>query len=145
MKKKGKPSEGRLVNRIEFVLGENQTLYVNPGTGLAPGLNRVFVTNKDGKVEVFADATSGSHFRLSKGSGERGDPDFKIANLDSAESIADIIERKFWGQFTWGQIIDYHEDKGFCRKVRRRIKQLVEEFEAHAAEELNAIPRPSQE
>jgi len=141
-----KAPEGRLVERVKFILKDGQTLYVNPGgPGIAPGLNRVFVTNEDGKVEVFADATSGSHFRLSEGSGEPGDPDFKIANLTSAETIADLLEGKFWSQFNWGELIAYHEDRSFRRKIRRRVLKMAREIEARAAEELNAVPKPSRD
>jgi hypothetical protein len=138
-----KKSEGRLVSRIEFILKDGQTLYVDPNGLFGPGLNRVFVTYENGKVEVFADATSGSHFRFSRGSGKAGDPDFKITNLTSAEGIEDILKHKFWSQFTWGKLIAYLKDKHFCREVQKQIKKLVGEFESHAAEELNAIPRPS--
>jgi len=142
MKKRGKAKRKHLVQKVKFFLGENQTLYVSPGVGTGPGLCRIFVTRKNGRVSVWADATSGSHFRFRRGRGNRSDPDFQIVNLDSGEAIEDILDRKFWGQFTWGQIFAYGEDKSFGKKVKQRIKQLVEEFEEHAAKELNAIPRP---
>jgi len=143
MKKWGKAKRKRLVSKVKFFLNENQTLYVNPnGSGIHPGLNRVFVTRKNGKVEVWADATSGSHFRFRRGSGKRGLPDFEIINLDFGDTIADFLDRKFWSQFTFGKLIDYSQNRNFCRKVRRRIKQLMDEFEEHASTELNAIPRP---
>ena len=142
MKKREKAKRKHLVQKVKFFLGEKQTLYVSPGVGTGPGLCRIFVTRKNGRVSVWAGATSGSHFRFRRGSGNRSDPDFQIVNLDSGEAIEDILDRKFWGQFTWGQIFAYGDDKNFRRRVRRRIRQLVEEFEEHAAKELNAIPRP---
>lgn len=142
-RKKSAPRD-RLVKETKFFLEDNQTLYVDPnGSGLGPGLNRVFVIRKNGKVEVWAQAASGSRFHFRRGSGEQGSPNFEIRNLDSGGKLADILERNFWGQFTWGELIDYHENQSFRRKVLRRIKRLVAEFEAQAAQELNAIPRPS--
>ena len=142
MKKREKAKRKHLVQKVKFFLGEKQTLYVSPGVGIGPGLCRIFVTRKNGRVSVWAAATSGSHFRFRRGSGNRSDPDFQIVNLDSGEAIEDILDRKFWGQFTWGQIFAYGDDKNFRRRVRRRIRQLVSEFEEHASTELNAIPRP---
>ena len=141
MKKKGKVPRERLVQEIQFFLEDDQTLFVSAGSFFGPGLNRVLVTNEGGRVKVWADASSGSHFRFSKG-GEQSHPDFVIDNLKPAESLADILDHKFWNQFNWGEIIAYQEDRNFRRRVSRRIKQLVAEFEEHAAKELNEIKRP---
>jgi len=143
MKRRRKAKRKHLVEEVKFLLGENQILYVDPsGSSINPGLNRVFVTRKDGKVKVWAQATSGSHFRFQRGNGRRGNPDFQIINLDSGGKLEDILDSEFWGQFTWGQIFAYGDDKNFRQRVRRRIRQLVSEFEEHASTELNAIPRP---
>jgi len=139
--KKREKTKKRLVDWIEFFLGENQTLCVDVGSFFGPGLNRVFVINKDEKVKIKADASSGSHFRFSKGRERPKSADFVITNISSAESMADILEGKFWNQFNWLDKIT--QNKNFRRKVRRRILKLVAEFEARAAQELNAIPRPS--
>ncbi|MEX0888119.1 MAG: hypothetical protein WDZ67_01970, partial [Patescibacteria group bacterium] len=120
--KKQEEERERLLSRTKFFLKEGQTLYVDPnGSGISPGLNRVFVTFKNGKVEIFADATSGSHFRFSRGSGEDGDPNFVIQNLGFKGALADFLEQKYWSQFNWGELIDYHEKKnaGFRRKITR--------------------------
>jgi hypothetical protein len=142
MKKRRETKRGRLTKEIKFFLGKNQTLYVDPNPLFGPGLDRIFVRRKNGKVEVRAQATSGSHFRFRRGSGKQFDPDFQIRNLDFEGTIADILDRKFWGQFHWGQLAVYVDDNKFTRTVKRLIKQLAVEFESHAAKELNAIPRP---
>lgn len=142
MKKAKKAPVERDVKEIEFILGENQSLVVSCSL-LGPGLDRVIVKNEDGQTKALAVATSGSHFHFKEGKESAHRCDFWIANLDSGEAIADILQSKFWGQFNWGELIAYQEGKRFSRKIKRRIKQLVEEFESHAAKELNQIPKPS--
>jgi len=136
-------TEGRKVSRVKFLLEEGQTLFVGVGSFLFPGLNRVFVKNEGGKVEIQADSSSDSHFRFSKGNRGPFSADYVIENIGSAEALADILENRFWRQFGWGDLIAFHEDRKFRRKVRRRVLKLSREFETRAAEELNAIPQPS--
>ena len=137
--------KGRLVREAKFLLEKGQTLYVEAQSlGLAPGLHRVFVENKGKKVEVFAYAAHGpSKFRfVTGGSGKPGKPTFEIINLSSAETFEEILQQKFWGQFTFGKLVKLLKDKKFERVVNRRIKKLVRNFESQSAQELNSI-KPS--
>jgi len=139
---KKKAKKGRRVKEVEFELEEGQRVFVHTAL-LGPGLGRVVVSREKGKITVWADANSGSHFRFKKGgSGKPGNPNFEINNLDSGEAIEDILQQKFWGQFNWGQLFAYQKPE-FQRKIKKAIKKLVSDFEAKSAKKLNAITKPS--
>lgn len=141
-KKETHPTRERKIRKeLGFPLEKGKVLSVTYSL-FGPGITAISVSHeKNGKVNVFVSPSNGSYFRFKKSAGDNGNF-IMVRNPNDEVLIEDIINGRFWGQFTWGQLFDYQKPK-FQRKIRNAIKKLVADFEAKAAKELNAIPKPS--
>lgn len=135
-----KTRQKRLVKEIEFKMQDNQSLIINYCLLPSAGLDRVIVQNKNGVVHVCAQGRSRFEFSdISKTKDNPNQTDFILSNAREQFMIEDIIRSKFWRQFTWGELLKYDEDRKFNKILNQKIKELVKEFEAKAAEQLNQL------
>ena len=125
----------RMVRSANFSVGKGKSLII--GLSSSFGLYRIVLENENGVVKVRAEGASRFEFR-NKPRG-RGECDFWLGNPPHDTALQDYLGRKFWDQFTWGDLIRYHRLPGFRREIRTAIKKLVEEFDSKAARRLNSI------
>lgn len=124
------------VERAEFSLKNQQCLIVSYNF-LEKGLNRLVVQNLGKEVKV--EASGRSRFLLEKGKKGPHTCDFFISNPDTKTFLEDIIDGRFWGQFTFRELCEYQKNPALNKELGKLIKKLVDEFESRAAKECNAL------
>ena len=128
----------RFVKEIEFKVRKNRSLIISLGMP-SVGLDRIIIENKNGTVEVRAEGHSRFEF-----SDEKIDPgfcDFWLSNPSTKILLEDYLLGCFWGQFNWGELFKYQNNKALKRRLAEEVKKLTHEFEANAAEKLNRLVR----
>lgn len=132
----------RLVRDVDFTVEDGQCLIISH-TLLGDGLSRVVINVKDGKAKVRANGRTRFEFedRRQGQDGKRKDHscEFWLGNTKADVLLEDVLRGKFWGQFTFGKLVDLKENKRFVRALNRAIKKLVAEFEEKAATHLNSL------
>ena len=125
----------RMVRSANFSVGKGKSLII--GLSSSFGLYRIVLENENGVVKVRAEGASKFEFR-NKPRG-RGECDFWLGNPPHDTVLQDYLDRKFWNQFNWGELVKYHENAKLKRALKAEIKKLVEEFDGKAARRLNSI------
>jgi hypothetical protein len=139
----GKEFETRHTDHAEFQLKPGQSLVVNLFEGLSEfGLDRIVAEfNKDGKsVKVAANGYGSFEFSKRRKDANSALADFILQNPSLKTALIDYIGGKFWGQFNWGELAKLNENKKFVRRINRKLRKLVSEFEEKASKELNNLP-----
>lgn len=140
--KRDEPLRRKLTKEIEFSLKSGQSLVVSLSM-LGNGLDRIIVENEDGVVKVTArSGPAGGNFEFCEYEKEPEGSShctFWLGNQKAKFMIVDYLLSHFWGQFTWGKLIELHNNKRFVAAITRAAKKLAEEFESRAAEELNRL------
>jgi hypothetical protein len=127
----------RFLKEVEFKIGRGKSLVVLLGLPAAIGLDRVVIENIKGVVWVRA--TGHERFKFQDGAEGPGMCEYLLANPDTKMLLEDYLLSRFWGQFNWGELFAYLKNRKLNKKIKEKIRKLVNEWEKKAARELNNI------